>query len=102
MQSHINDYITDGESPVSYPYLDTKGCLTIGKGFKIDSEDQFARLDLEVIKDGVPAAATEAENAARFARCRRNTRRLAVEKRTGPPVHSTGAQPHTKPSPTSA
>ena len=34
MQSHINDYITDGESPVSYPYLDTKGCLTIGKGFK--------------------------------------------------------------------
>ena len=66
MQSHVKDYVTDGESSVPYPYLDSKGHLTIGKGFKIDSEDAFARLNLEVIKDGGLTAATEAEKRRAF------------------------------------
>jgi len=84
MQSHINDYITDGESPVSYPYLDAKGCLTIGKGFKIDSEDQFARLDLEMIKDGVPAAETEAEKRRAFRQMQAKYEALGGRKKNRP------------------
>jgi GH24 family phage-related lysozyme (muramidase) len=60
-QRDIRAYITDGESPVPYPYLDIKGNLTIGKGFKIETEDAFAQLNLEVLEGGVLAAATQSQ-----------------------------------------
>jgi GH24 family phage-related lysozyme (muramidase) len=60
-QRDIRAYITDGESRVPYPYLDIKGNLTIGKGFKIETEDAFAQLNLEVLENGVLSAATQAQ-----------------------------------------
>jgi len=57
----IREHIIRSERPIPHLYLDSKGNPTIGVGFKIDSENQFAKLNLKVIKIGKEVPATEAE-----------------------------------------
>jgi hypothetical protein len=53
----------EGGFDVNYPYLDSKGLMTVGPGFLVDDVDQFAALPLEFeTTPGQPARpATEAE-----------------------------------------
>ncbi|MCH8236660.1 MAG: hypothetical protein IIC06_00645 [Proteobacteria bacterium] len=51
-RSAIRDHIEKSEKPTEWPYLDIKGNVTIGVGFKSDTEDDFAKLDLQLFKDG--------------------------------------------------
>jgi hypothetical protein len=45
--STVRQHIINSEKRREWPYLDIKGNVTIGTGFKIDSEDAFAMLPLE-------------------------------------------------------
>ena len=55
----IRQHIIDNEQQPTNPYLDIKGNVTIGTGFKIDREDAFAALPLVNEDTGKPS--TEAE-----------------------------------------
>ncbi len=57
----IREHVIDSEKRVSHPYLDIKGNVTIGVGFKVNNEDQFTNLNLVIEKDGKSVAATDAE-----------------------------------------
>ena len=57
----IRDHIAKGEWLTPHLYLDNKGNPTIGAGFKIDTEDQFAKFNVKVTKGGQEVPATEAE-----------------------------------------
>ena len=50
------------ERVVQYPYLDTKGLITVGGGANIDSWDNFKKIDFTI--NGVPA--TEAEKLTAY------------------------------------
>jgi GH24 family phage-related lysozyme (muramidase) len=58
----ITDHIIKSEGGLrKYPYLDTKGNVTIGPGFKTENEEQFLMLNLNV--DGRPANEAEKRDA---------------------------------------
>jgi GH24 family phage-related lysozyme (muramidase) len=58
----IADHISKSEGGfIDYPYLDIKGHVTIGPGFKIENEEKFLKLDLKV--DGRPANEAEKRDA---------------------------------------
>lgn len=62
----ISSHVIESEEPISHPYPDIKGHVTIGVGFKIETEDEFAALNLQVINNDVPTPATDAEKRAAF------------------------------------
>lgn len=64
----IANHLTDNEEGVDWPYLDTKGHITIGVGFKIDNEGAFVALDLTTVRDGKTVPATGAEKRAAYQR----------------------------------
>ena len=58
----ITDHIIKSEGGLrKYPYLDTKGNVTIGPGFKIENEEKFLKLDLNI--DGKLASDAEKREA---------------------------------------
>jgi len=48
----IKAHLKQSEGEPEHPYLDIKGSVTIGVGFKTDTADEFANLDLQVFKGG--------------------------------------------------
>ncbi|NQV43415.1 MAG: hypothetical protein HQ501_00825 [Rhodospirillales bacterium] len=64
----IADHLSVSEEEIRWPYLDTKGHITIGIGFKIDNGDAFAALDLTTEKDGKVVPATDNEKRAAYRR----------------------------------
>ena len=66
-RSAIREHIIESEKRVDHPYLDIKGNVTIGVGFKAENGNEFAKLDLEIFKDGkwVPANKDEKRQAYR-------------------------------------
>ncbi|MBL6931122.1 MAG: hypothetical protein ISR53_09435 [Rhodospirillales bacterium] len=61
----IRQHIIDNEEQPTNPYLDFKGNLTIGTGFKIETEEEF--LSLALINKNTKFSATNAEKKAEFA-----------------------------------
>ena len=59
----IRQHIIDNEKQPTYPYLDIKGNVTIGTGFKIDNEDAFAALPLVNKDTGKELKETEKRQA---------------------------------------
>jgi GH24 family phage-related lysozyme (muramidase) len=59
-QKEAFNEIKDSEQPLLYPYLDTKGIITIGTGINVDNKSEFMKLDLRI---GAPNGrfATQAE-----------------------------------------
>ena len=63
----IREHIMESEKRIPHPYPDIKGNVTIGIGFKIDNEDDFAKLELVVEKEGGKVvAATDTEKHQAF------------------------------------
>lgn len=65
----IRQHIIKNEKPVKYSYLDIKGNLTIGPGFKIETEEEFVALPLDNVKAG--RKATDQEKRDEFANMQR-------------------------------
>ena len=65
-RSAIRKHIIESEERKDHPYLDIKGNVTIGVGFKSDDEDAFAKLDLQVFKDGKWVEASGEEKRQAF------------------------------------
>lgn len=61
----IRQHIIDSEEQPENPYLDTKGHLTIGTGFKIETEEEF--LTLPLIDKNTKLPVTDAGKKAEFA-----------------------------------
>ncbi len=62
----IKDHIRAGEKAVPFPYLDTKGDVTIGIGHKIENYEEFRKLSIKVGKPGhglVPATHDDMQRA---------------------------------------
>jgi GH24 family phage-related lysozyme (muramidase) len=58
----IADHIIESEGGLKgHPYLDIKGHVTIGPGFKIENEEKFLKLDLNI--DGKLASDAEKREA---------------------------------------
>ncbi len=64
----IAKHLKVSEREIRWPYLDTKGNVTIGVGFKTDSEDAFAKLDLYTVRNDKTVPATDAEKRSAFRR----------------------------------
>ena len=77
-RSAIRDHIIESEERKDRPYLDIKGNVTIGVGFKTDAEDEFAKLNLQVFKDGKWVTANGDEKRQAFQQMQE-----AKEKRSG-------------------
>ena len=77
-RSAVRDHIIESEKRVDWPYLDIKGNVTIGVGFKTKNENDFAKLDLQVFKDGKWVEATDTEKRQAYQKMQK-----AKEKRGG-------------------
>ena len=62
----IKDHLKQSEGELKHPYLDIKGNVTIGVGFKTKSEDDFAKLDLHILKDSKWVLANNDEKREAF------------------------------------
>ena len=63
IKNHIKNY----EKPIPHPYLDNKGKITVGAGFNIETEDEFAGLDLQTkASDDQQRPATDKEKRAAY------------------------------------
>jgi GH24 family phage-related lysozyme (muramidase) len=62
----IRAHITKSEEAIEYPYLDLKGHLTIGIGFKVNNKSEFAQLPLSLLKNGKWVSANVQEKKHAF------------------------------------
>ncbi len=74
----IKVHLKQSEGGPEHPYLDLKGNVTIGVGFKSNNANDFANLNLQVFKEGRWATATGDEKRQAFRRMQE-----AKEKRNG-------------------
>lgn len=58
----IEQHIQESEGVPGWPYLDSKGHVTIGAGFKIETEEEFLALPLAA-PDGQPLSDEQKQNA---------------------------------------
>ncbi|MEK9726106.1 MAG: hypothetical protein VW405_21820, partial [Rhodospirillaceae bacterium] len=73
----IRQHIIDSEGQPEWPYLDPKGHITIGTGFKIDDADAFAKLPL--VDDATGKPATDAAKRTAWDAMQREKRRAKAE-----------------------
>lgn len=74
----IKVYLKQSEGEPEHPYLDLKGNVTIGVGFKSNNANDFANLNLQVFKEGRWVTATGDEKRQAFRQMQE-----AKEKRNG-------------------
>ncbi len=75
----IRQHILDNEDSVEYPYLDIKGNLTIGAGFKIETEEEFLSLPLKNEKTGDVATDEEKRDAYQHMKTWQDRWKLGLE-----------------------
>ncbi len=77
----IRNHIKRSEGKPAHPYLDIKGNVTIGVGFKVNDEDAFAKLDLIVEQNGKAVrAATDAEKRQAYRETKAQPKNLLADR----------------------
>ena len=72
-KSKMRDLIRLNEGPILHPYLDSKGIITIGVGFNVDSKDEFQKLNLRKEGKNGPLMSEDEKKAAYDAMVKKRT-----------------------------